>query len=366
MTQLVYWSKDYNWRRTSCNRYLPTPNDNCIINNEAYINCPNINNHSSSLFYHNGILYLTWFSGDNEGDDGCNIYISRLNIKNNSKLWSDPEIIITEPGYACQNSCIYHDGTQFVMFFSKQKHKIGDPDAKLYLATSSDTHTWESLLFDNTFGILTRNRILHIDNNIKYLPYYYCDFDKQASNYIYQCGYYKYENGKWNIYKLSNTQGLMEMVIINPSQHHLKCYYRDKKARNIYMNQSIDDGKTWSQPEPIQLENNDSAFDIVDYTYHDIKYYIMCCNRKHDRRNLGRAPLSLYITDNNSVMNDNWKFVKDLDPTMEMPYYVWKYAEFSYPALQIVGNKLHISYTYNRKTIKHVIVSLTDCLEVLQ
>lgn len=358
MTTIKYRPKDYNWRGISCNRYLPTPDDNCILNNESYINCPNVCNHSSSLYYHNGILYLTWFSGDNEGDDGCNIYISRL--ADGSRIWSDAELIITQSSYACHNSLMYHDGTKFVLFYSSQNHKLGDSDAHIYMITSEDTHIWENnLLFDSTYGVLIRNRMFKLSDATLIIPYYNCNND-----YVYTSGYYiSHDNGnKWDKQIIKNTENLIELVMINPYSNHLKCYYRDKKAQYIYMNQSYDDGNTWTDPMPIKLDNNDSAFDIIDYKHNNINYYIMCCNRKHDLRNNGRSLLSLYAT--NDILNDNWQLVKDLDPHMEMPHYVWQYGEFSYPAMHIIEDKLHITYTYNKKTIKHVIVNINEIISV--
>lgn len=366
MSQLVYWSKSYNWRRTSCNRYLNPPNDNCLLNNEAYINCPKPHNHSSNLFYHQGILYLTWFSGDHEGDDGCNIYISRLMPKSN--YWSDAELVVSKPGFACQGSCIFYNRNtnKFIMIYTCQEHLKGDPASQLYKIESDDTYTWsEPVLFDAEYGVLIRNRVVRLDINTLILPYYFCN-PQNAPNYIWNSGYYKSNNNgyTWKKFVLEDTDGLMEPVIINLGNDYLRCYYRDKAAKYIYMNQSSNKGETWTKPERISVENNDSALDIMPFK-NRTDSFIMCCNRKHDKRNRGRTPLTIFKNNNTTRLmeeahGEKWEQVVDLDPKMDMAYYVWRYGEFSYPAMEMCDNFLHVAYTYNRQTIKYVRISLDE------
>jgi predicted neuraminidase len=114
------------------------------------------------------------------------------------------------------------------------------------------------------------------------------------------------------------------------------------RSENDVVLQSIssDQGKTWSALAPTSLLNPNSGIDAV--TLKDGRHIIIYNNTKK-----GRSPLNVAISSD----GQNWKDIAILENEPN--------GEFSYPAvIQSSDSKVHITYTWKRKKIKHVILSL--------
>lgn len=367
MTTLqTYWSKAYNWRRTSVSRYLTPPNDNCLVNNQTYFTPPNINNHSSNLYHdtERNILYCCWFSGDNEGDDGCHIYISKFDLNSKLMMWSDPLQITNNPGYADQNPLMFFFKNDYYMIHNTQVDGVGDTTAYIKLLKSrtdnflqEETKTYD---FDNQNGQMVRCRPIVEGDERVLLPFYFIN-DQDITHF--RSGIYIITSLSPRIeYQKIIVQGsenLLEpcLVKVDSMEYHL--YYRDQRAKYVYRSVSYDGCLTWTKPESLKLENNHCAVDVIRASNGDL---VLIGNRKFDKRNFGRAPLSVYLSKDKGI---TWKFITDLDPQESDPYYVWRHGEFSYPSISEIGNYFHISYTYNRITIKHLRIPTRDILEKL-
>ncbi|NBO42735.1 MAG: hypothetical protein EBU92_14710 [Betaproteobacteria bacterium] len=344
MSELPFES---NWRRISCNRYLPTPDDNCLIKNETYFNCPYKSNHSSSIFYHQHVLYITWSSGTN--DDNYNIYLSKLNA--NKKYWDEPILLTKTQGYNNLNNVMIHTNHKFTIFYNRHL-----PDANytsiMKIESINGTDWSEPIEFDSTTGTFIKGKCI-IDKDIIILPFYY------NSQLVFKCGYYlSKDNGNtWDKHHLQHTDNLLEPIAIKIKTGQYQIYFRDINAKYVYMCNNIAESPTdWTKPFETNISNNNYGFDVIKTTDTEFNYMLMCCNRRISDKRTDKAPLSIYISYDNGT---SWKYCRDLDPTMEHPYYVWKYGEFSYPSiLETKPNCFHIVYTYNRKTIKHKIISL--------
>jgi predicted neuraminidase len=103
---------------------------------------------------------------------------------------------------------------------------------------------------------------------------------------------------------------------------------------------SGDQGHTWTALEPSSLVNPNSGIDAV--TLKDGRHVIVYNPTKR-----GRSPISVAISSDGK----SWKDIATLENEPG--------EEFSYPAvIQTSDGKVHISYTWKRKKIKHVILSL--------
>jgi predicted neuraminidase len=114
------------------------------------------------------------------------------------------------------------------------------------------------------------------------------------------------------------------------------------RSENGYVLQafSADNGRTWTALEASSLVNPNSGIDAV--TLKDGRHVIV-----YNPVKKGRSPISVAISSDGK----NWKDIATLENEPG--------EEFSYPAvIQTKDGKVHITYTWKRKKIKHIILSL--------
>ena len=121
---------------------------------------------------------------------------------------------------------------------------------------------------------------------------------------------------------------------------HLKMLVRSKHIGYICQSTSYDGGKPWTAAEPTSLPNPNSGIDAVKMLDGSIALV-------YNHTQLGRSPLNVaFSMDNGSIWNQ--PLILEDQP-----------GEYSYPAIiQTQDGDLHITYTWNRKSIKHVVLSV--------
>jgi predicted neuraminidase len=114
------------------------------------------------------------------------------------------------------------------------------------------------------------------------------------------------------------------------------------KAGKIFSTKSKDDGRSWSELTLLDLPNPNSGTDAL--TLKDGRH-LLVYNHTHS----GRSPLNLAL----STDGAHWEMVLALESEA--------HAEFSYPAvIQTADDLVHITYTWKRKLMKHVVVRVGD------
>lgn len=117
------------------------------------------------------------------------------------------------------------------------------------------------------------------------------------------------------------------------------------RSKTGYVLQSFskDQGKTWTKLKKTALLNPNSGIDAV--TLKDGRH-VMVFNPT-TKKNGNRGILSVAISED----GENWKELVELENEPG--------AEFSYPAIiQSKDEKIHITYTWKREKIKHIILNL--------
>ena len=110
----------------------------------------------------------------------------------------------------------------------------------------------------------------------------------------------------------------------------------------VYKADSADEGESWTAAYPLTLPNNNSGLDLVRLEDGSL---LLVCNPV--AANWGtRSPLSLFISEDEGT---NWTKLGDLETEK---------AEYSYPAIIMVGEDVYLSYTYKRENIAVVRVNL--------
>ena len=125
-------------------------------------------------------------------------------------------------------------------------------------------------------------------------------------------------------------------AILTHADGRLQFLCRSRQGR-IYQAFSKDKGKTWDEPTPSVLPNPNSGIDAL--TLKDGRFLLIYNHTSKDR-----SPLNLALSSDGI----EWKAGPMLE---DQP------GEYSYPAIiQTNDGLVHMTYTYLRKKIKHVVV----------
>lgn len=131
-----------------------------------------------------------------------------------------------------------------------------------------------------------------------------------------------------------NGRGVIQPVLWQEMGGRLHMYMRSTEGY-IYSSISEDEGRHWTEPEPTELYNNNSGFDVIRVPGGRL---FLACNPV--RGNWGaRTPLALFM---GSEDGSRWEMFLRLEKGD---------GEFSYPSLTYTFNGLWVSYTYNRENI---------------
>jgi predicted neuraminidase len=136
--------------------------------------------------------------------------------------------------------------------------------------------------------------------------------------------------------------GTIQPAIVPLPGKKLRIFVRStSRIGKICAADSSDDGRTWTELKPTDLPNPNSGIDAVG-----LKDGRVLLVYNHTQK--GRTPLNLAV----SASGDKWNNFLALESEP---------GEFSYPAIiQGADGDVHVTYTWNRKKIKHVQIPLAD------
>ncbi len=291
-----------------------------------------------------GTLIAAWFGGTKERDKDVTIWLSRC--KEGS--WSKPvEVADGKQGdgsrYSCFNPVLFQPAKGPLMLF----YKVGPNPREWWgmLKTSQDCgKTWSSpkRLPENILGPI-KNKPIQLANGDMLCP---------SST----------EDNGWKVHlELTSDLGKTWSIINVPNDPNINAIqpsiltYRDGKMQMLcrtgkgFISQcwSDDNGKSWGQMTATSVGNPNSGIDAV--TMKDGRQLLVY---NPGSENLGpRVPLSVAVSSDGK----NWKKICDLEIAAEQG--TTEHVEYSYPSvIQTSDGMIHIVYTYNRQTIKHVVL----------
>jgi predicted neuraminidase len=131
--------------------------------------------------------------------------------------------------------------------------------------------------------------------------------------------------------------GAIQPCLLFHSKDRLQAIGRTKQAK-IFQIWSDDSGKTWGKMTATVLPNPNSGIDAL--TLKDGRQLVVYNHTTH-----GRSPLNVAVSSD----GESWQAALVLEHAP---------GEYSYPAvMQAADGQVHISYTWNRVSIKHVTIN---------
>ncbi|WP_327581572.1 exo-alpha-sialidase [Nonomuraea sp. NBC_00507] len=302
--------------------------------------------HAANLLHTTGgDLLCTWFSGPEEGHPGTDVLLSGLE----GDTWSEPQVIAADPARSEQNPVLFEaDGTIWLLHTSSEPYDL--PTAHVVARTSRDGgRTWSApwVLFDRT--IVRHPPLIRDDAWI--LPVY-----GAASSVMVSA-----DHGEtWAEHPVPGSEGLVQMTIADRGDGTLLGLFRSRRADSIYASVSAD-GLTWSIPEPTELPNNDSSVQLLAlrdgrlalvYNHASLEQYRWVTKDGQRRKKALRTPLNVAVSADGGKSWPSRVVVRKTDDE----YWDNEYG-YSYPSVAEVRGRIHVAYSYLRKTIRHEVIA---------
>ena len=283
------------------------------------------------------------FGGSREGKDDVSIWLSH----SNGNKWESPKLIDTgvaanQELYPCWNPVLFQTQSGILSLF----YKVGPSPREWWgmVKTSYDQgNTWSKgeRLPQEILGPIKNKPIQLSDGTI---------LSPSSTETITTGGL------SWKVHIEKSTDDGKSWIkipidhqtpfdVIQPSILLLgdKCLQILCRSRNNSVMQAFsrDNGDSWTNITPTDLPNPNSGTDALTLSN---GYHLLVYNPTERGKN-GRSKLSVAI----SKTGKDWKEVLYLENE--------KRGEFSYPAVvESADGEIHISYTHNRRNIKHVVL----------
>ena len=312
--------------------------DLCIIKSEFIYqpqDVPFPSCHASTIIQNGKGLMAAWFGGTREKNPDVGIWVSIYK----KGTWSRPVEVANgiqhkDKRYPCWNPVLYNSGKQILLFY-----KTGPSPSEWWgeLKISDDSgKTWSraSRLPEDIIGPVKNKPVLLANGRL------ICPSSTENAGWRLHMEFTADNGRTWERTPALNERqkgAIQPSILVHPDgKIQLLCRSNVSKILSAW---SDDYGRTWSELSPVSLPNPNSGIDAV--TLKDGRHIVVYNHLKS-----GRNCLNIAISDDGI----NWKAAALLENDQ-------KGTEFSYPAvIQTNDNMVHVTYTWNRKQIKHVVI----------
>lgn len=359
---------------------------------DALLPSPMVQNHAAFLkLLNDGTLLCAWFGGTLEGKSDISIYLSRL--VPGAGRWSEAVRLSDDPNRSEQNPVIVEapDGGLALIHTAQVS---GNQDGcvlrrRTLTVTADGAWSGEPELLDLPRGTFVRAPVVHRDDGAAMLPVFRC-IAPQGMRWTGShdtAGVAVSDDGgnKWKLIEVPGSIGCVHMTIVPLEDGRLAAFYRRRQADFVHRSESDDGGRSWSEPMPTDVPNNNSSIGVI--RLRDGRIAMVCnpisaassqARRESLYDELGeaderpnatggcdpvwgvpRAPLTLCLSSDGGRSFPERHVIEDAAGTcLTNDSLDGRNQELSYPVLlEEPDGTIHIAFTYKRRAIKHVRLS---------
>ena len=310
------------------------------ISEFIFQNAPFASAHASTLEETPRGLIAAWFGGNAEGQPDVGIWVSR----HENGIWTAPiEVangIVGDGRYPCWNPVLFQAKNGPLLLF----YKVGpfcDSWWGMLMSSDDNGQNWNTprRLPDGILGPI-KNQPIQLQNGDILCP---SSTESKAGNWQVHFERTSDFGKTWQStpplndgYKIGAIQ---PSILVHPD-HRLQAIGRTQQDQ-IFTVESKDNGKSWGALSLLDVPNPNSGTDAL--TLRDGRHLLVY---NHTPR--ARTPLNVALSEDGI----HWQAVLTLENGD---------GEFSYPAIiQTRDGTIHITYTWQRKLIKHVAFDLKN------
>lgn len=313
----------------------------------------------------NGDLLAAWFGGTAEGKPDVAIWSSRRS----KSTWSAPVVLAREDGVPSWNPVLFHAASGRLWLY----YKFG-PSPQQWVAgrkySDDEGRTWSEAehLPAGLLGpirakpLVLENGTIVAGTSIEAYHSWAAWIERSADDGKTWVKLGPFVPGRQPISAnaaatdsgpaaLTETNastdpnanfGIIQPSVISLGGKHLRFYARSTaQIGRVVVSDSQDNGLTWTTPRPLDVPNPNSGIDVV--ALRDGRIVMV-----YNNTTTGRTPLNLAV----STDGEHFRMFYTLE---DQP------GEYSYPAIiQTKSGDLEITYTWQRKSIRHVHFPFSD------
>ena len=291
--------------------------------------------HASTLAETRDGLVAAWFGGTAEKNPDVGIWISRFS----DPRWSKPKeaangIQHKTKRYPCWNPVLFNNKDEILLFY-----KVGPSPSEWWgemMVSNDDAKTWSRpcRLPEDIYGPVKNKPVLLASREL------ICPSSTEDKGWRAHVEFTSDNGLSWERTSALNKKdtGVIQPTILTYPGGKIQMLCRST-VKSILSSWSEDNGRTWTEFKSIGLPNPNSGIDAVSLK--DGRQLLV-----YNHLVKGRNMLNVAISENGF----DWKAAVLLEN--DSPG-----TEFSYPAvIQTHDGLVHITYTWNRKQIKHVVI----------